>query len=207
MMANSEGKTFMAKKDPRIDAYIGKAAGFAKPILKHLRALVHAGCPDVEETMKWSFPHFDYNGIMCSMVAFKQHCAFGFWKGALIASTKPEAMGQFGRITSLNDLPKDRVIVGYVKEAARLNGEGVKLPPRPKRRKEALRIPAELKMALKKVSAAKTKFAEFSPSQQREYAEWITEAKTKETRAKRLATAVTWIKDGKPRNWKYMKSS
>lgn len=197
----------MAGKDPRVDAYIGKAADFAKPILKHLRALVHSACPDVEETMKWSFPHFDYNGIMCSMAAFKQHCAFGFWKGALIASTKPEAMGQFGRITSVKDLPKDSVIIGYVKEAARLNGEGVKLPPRPKRPKAPLRVPAELKMALKKIPAAQARFAGFSPSHQREYAEWITGAKSKETRAKRLETAVTWIKDGKPRNWKYMRSS
>src|SRR5437867_12877524 len=98
----------MGKRDPRVDAYIDKSAPIAKPILKHLRKIVHAGCPDVEETIKWQFPHFDYKGILCGMAAFKNHCALGFWKGSLIfgnKKTEEEAMGQFGRITSLADLP------------------------------------------------------------------------------------------------------
>jgi uncharacterized protein YdeI (YjbR/CyaY-like superfamily) len=197
----------MPQTDARVDAYIEKSADFAKPILKHLRRLVHAACPDVQETMKWSHPHFDHKGVMCGMSAFKAHCAFGFWKGALIAPTTPDAMGQFGRITGLADLPADKVLIGYVRKAAQLNEEGVKPAPRPKRAAAPLRVPSDLKLALKAVPAAAEKFAGFSPSHQREYAEWITEAKSKETRDKRLATAVTWIKEGKPRHWKYMRTS
>src|SRR6266550_8098490 len=133
----------MGKKDPRIDAYIGRSADFAKPILNHIRKLVHAAFPDSEETIKWNFPHFMHQGILCSVAAFKAHCAFGFWKGRLIvgkkkgiASAEDEAMGQFGRITSLADLPSDETMIGYVREAVRLNEAGIKEPARsrPKKR-------------------------------------------------------------------------
>ena len=131
----------MLKKDKRIDAYITKSAPFAKPILKHFRALVHRACPEVEETIKWNFPHFDYKGsMMCSMAAFKQHCAIGFWKASLLTDAKKlieranseEAMGHFGRITSLKDLPKDAVLTKYIKEAMKLNREGIKPPSKTK---------------------------------------------------------------------------
>ena len=122
----------MPKKDPRIDAYIAKAPEFARPILKHLRAIVREGCPDVEETMKWSVPHFDYKGPLAGMAAFKAHCAFGFWKGSLVVPGSGEAMGQFGRITKVGDLPKDKVLLGYVKKAVKLNDEGIKVKREPK---------------------------------------------------------------------------
>src|SRR5689334_22909319 len=131
----------MGKKDPRIDAYIAKAADFAKPILKHYRELVHKACPDVEEVIKWGFPHFDYKGgPMSSMASFKQHCAIGFWKAALMTESKKlvekakteEAMGHMGRITSLKDLPKDSVLRAYIKDAMRLNDAGIKLVAKPK---------------------------------------------------------------------------
>src|SRR5882762_1256489 len=129
----------MPTKDPRLDDYIAKSADFAKPILNHLRKLVHAACPEVEETMKWSFPHFDYKGMMCSMASFKQHCAMGFWKWQLMAASKgsksDEAAGSFGRITSLADLPSDKVLRGIVKEAMKLNDAGAKAPksaPKPR---------------------------------------------------------------------------
>src|SRR5205085_5821992 len=122
----------MGKKAKVIDAYIAKSADFAKPVLNHIRKLVHEACPDVEEKMKWSFPHFDYKGeMMCSMAAFKQHCAFGFWKAALMKDPKlvenaktEEAMGHMGRITSLKDLPPDKKLTGYIKEAMKLNELG-----------------------------------------------------------------------------------
>jgi hypothetical protein len=123
-------------RDPRVDAYIAKSADFAKPILVHLRGVVHAACPDVEETMKWSFPRFDYKGILCSMTAFKEHCAFGFWKGSLIVeqggSGVEKAMGQFWRITRVAILPSRKVFSGYIKQAMKLNDDGVKLPTRSK---------------------------------------------------------------------------
>src|SRR5437899_3345697 len=119
----------MGKRDRHIDAYIEKSADFAKPILEYIRDVVHAAVPDVEETMKWSFPHFDYKGMMCSMAAFKEHCAFGFWKAPLVLgdAAKREAMGHFGRLTTVKDLPPKREFIALVKKAAQLNEQGVKL--------------------------------------------------------------------------------
>jgi uncharacterized protein YdeI (YjbR/CyaY-like superfamily) len=196
----------MGKKEPRIDAYIAKSPEFARPILKHLREIVHKGCPDVEETVKWSSPHFDYaGGPLAGMAAFKEHCAFGFWKGSLIVPGSSEAMGQFGRITSLSDLPSDKLLLGYVRKAAELNEKGVKVPRPVKRDRKEIPMPADLAAALMKDARARATFGAFSPSHKREYLEWITEAKGEDTRKKRLNTAVEWMSEGKPRNWKYMK--
>ncbi len=200
----------MPKKDHRVEAYIATSADFAKPILQHLRQLVHTGCPEVEETIKWQFPTFMHKGMLCIMAAFKQHCTFGFWKRALIMDQSPanekkaeEAMGQLGRITCLSDLPSDKILMGYVKHAVRLNEQGVKVPraPRP-RGKVVLTIPSALTAAVKKNKKALETFENFSPSHQREYIEWLTEAKREETLAKRLATTIVWLAKGKPRNWK-----
>jgi uncharacterized protein YdeI (YjbR/CyaY-like superfamily) len=198
----------MGTKDPRVDAYIEKAGDFAKPILKRLRKLVHDGCPRVEETIKWGVPHFMYKGMLASMAAFKEHCAFGFWKGTLITSLSgaksEDAAGQYGRLTSLADLPPEKAILKQVKEAARLSEEGVKAPAQRKaEKKPPLRVPRDLKDALTEDAAARATFEGFSPSHKREYIEWITEAKTDATRQKRLATALQWLAEGKSRNWKY----
>ena len=175
----------MAKNDPRIDAYIAKSADFAKPILKHLREIVHEGCPDVEETLKWSMPHFDYHGgPLAGMAAFKEHCAFGFWKGSLIVPGSKEAMGQFGRLTSIGDLPPDKELVGYVRKAADLNERGIKKAPARSRAKQKLTVPVELKAALAKNAKARVNFEKFPPSHKREYCEWISGAKGADTRAR-----------------------
>ena len=202
----------MPEPDSRVDAYIGSAAEFARPILAHLRRLVHRGCPSVKETLKWGMPHFEHHGILCGLAAFKQHCTFGFWKGKLLfgkrspGATSTEAMGHFGRITSLKDLPDAQTIVGYVKAAARLNEEGVKkpAPPRTKERKQLV-IPVALSSALRKNKKARATFEKFSYSHRREYVEWFTEAKRDDTRQKRLAQTIAWLAEGKPRHWKYAK--
>lgn len=198
----------MGTKDPRIDEYIAKSAPFAKPILKHLRKVVHAGCPGVQETVKWSMPHFDYKGIMCGMGAFNEHCAFGFWKSELILPQKAgdkKGMGSFGCIKSLDDLPSDKTLISYVKKAAALNDAGVQAPWRRARKKRAaLPMPDDFSAALKKNAKARKNFESFSPSQRREYIEWITEAKRSETRKQRLATSLEWLAEGKSRNWKYL---
>jgi uncharacterized protein YdeI (YjbR/CyaY-like superfamily) len=204
----------MGKKDPRIDAYIGKARGFARPILNHLRNMIHASCPDVGETWKWSFPHFMYRGaILCSMAAFKEHCAFGFWKASLLQDTDNvleikdrEAMGHLGKIQSLKDLPKDAVLKKYIKAAMKLNETGAKLPPRTKvteRERLELAIPDYFARELKKNKAAGEVFNAFSYSNKRDYIEWLEEAKTEATRDKRMAQAIEWIAEGKSRHWKY----
>jgi uncharacterized protein YdeI (YjbR/CyaY-like superfamily) len=200
----------MGSRDARVDAYIANAAAFAQPILRHLREIVHAACPDVEETIKWSFPHFTYHGILCSMASFKEHCAFGFWNGSLIVGAAGEptepAMGQFGRITSLKDLPSKKTITGYIKQAMKLNEAGIKPPARSKPvRKKNLPVPEELTQALQGNRKARATYEGFSPSRRQEYVEWITEAKGEDTRKKRLDTAIAWMAEGKPRFWKYMK--
>ncbi|MGE5109122.1 MAG: YdeI/OmpD-associated family protein [Sphingobacteriales bacterium] len=201
----------MATKDKRIDAYIAKSADFAKPILNHLRKLVHTSCPDVEETMKWSFPHFDYKGeMMCSMAAFKQHCVFGFWKASLmkdpslLENAKAEtAMGHMGRITLIKDLPSDKKMMAYIKEAMKLNEEGKKVVKAKPSVKKDVVVPDYFTAAVKKNKKASATFEAFSPSSKREYVEWVDEAKTDETRNKRLNQSIEWMAEGKKRNWKY----
>ena len=196
----------MGTRDNRIDAYIAKSADFAKPILTHLREIVHEACPPVEETMKWSAPHFMYQGMLCSMASFKEHCAFGFWKGALVVESggkSDEAAGHFGRITKLSDLPPRKVIVGYIKKAMTLNESGAAVPRKPKRASKPLETPDYLIAALKRNRKALATFEGFTPSHRREYVEWITGAKTEDTRQRRLEQALEWMAEGKPRHWKY----
>jgi hypothetical protein len=200
----------MAVRDPRIDAYIGRAAPFAQPVLRHVRKLIHQGCPEVEETMKWSMPHFDYHGIMLGMAAFKEHCSIGFWKGELIMGKRAGSdggMGHFGRVASLKDLPSDRQFIEYVRRAAELNRQGVKKPAdlKPKSARRELTIPEYFRAALRKNKKAAATFDGFSYTNKKEYLDWIIEAKREETRSKRLQTALAWMAQGKPRNWKYLK--
>jgi uncharacterized protein YdeI (YjbR/CyaY-like superfamily) len=198
----------MPAKHPRIDAYIAKSPDFARPILNHIRRLVHAACPDAQETIKWQMPHFEHKGVICGMAAFKQHCALIFWKRALIfgkSSAQDGALGQFGRLTSLADLPAEKVLAGYIKKAVELNEAGIKNPLRAKSRASTkVVVPDYFLAALKKNKKALATFEKFSPSHRREYVEWIVDAKREETRAKRLKTAVEWLAKGKPRNWKYL---
>jgi uncharacterized protein YdeI (YjbR/CyaY-like superfamily) len=203
----------MPSKDPRIDAYINAAEDFAKPVLKHLRKLVHQACPEVEETMKWQFPHFVYKGILCSMASFKNHCVLAFWKASLMKDpkkilqvTEKTAMGSLGKLTSLKDLPPDNVLLDYLREAVKMNEEGLKVPARskPAAATKALPIPAAFLAALDKNKKAKAAFEKLSPSHRKEYIQWISEAKTEVTRDKRITTAIEWISEGKSRNWKYM---
>ncbi len=204
----------MIKKEKKIDAYIAKSADFAKPILLHIRQLVNKTCPDVEEKMKWSFPHFDYKGeMMCSMAAFKQHAVFGFWKAALmkdpvlVENAKSEvAMGHLGKLTSLKDLPSDKKMTAWIKEAMMLTDKRIKLPSKAKTTvKKELVVPDYFIKALSKNKKAKQVFENFAYSHKKEYLEWITEAKTEETRNKRMATALEWMTEGKGKNWKYQK--
>lgn len=197
-----------------IDTYIAQSADFAKPILEHLRELIHTTCPDVEEKMKWSMPFFDYKGeMMCHMASFKQHCAFGFWKGSIMkdpilreTAQSETAMGHLGKITSLKDLPPDKKIIAWIKEAMTLNDNGIKLPPKvkPAETKE-ITAPDDLIKAIAKNKTAKKCWDTFSPGKKKEYILWITEAKTDATRHSRMTTAVEWIAEGKARNWKYQK--
>jgi hypothetical protein len=194
-------------KNPAVDAYIAKSADFARPILKRLRALMHKACPKVDETLKWGVPHFEYQGVIAGMAAFKQHAAFGFWKRRLMKDpagffSKGES-GMGGRkIRSMDELPSDTALLGYIREAVALNEQGVKVP-RPTRKKPPPRTPPYLAAALKKNARARKTYENFSPSQKRDYVVWLTDAKQEATRERRLATAIEWMAEGKSRNWKY----
>jgi len=198
----------MPKKDPRVDAYIKKAQPFAQPILTHIRKVVHTAVPGVEETMKWSSPHFDYKGIFCGMAAFKEHVGFGFWKAGLMKDVLPgsglSAAGQFGKISSIKDLPSDKELTKIIKVAKKLNDDEVKAPPMRKGPRPALKAPSDLLAAIEKNKKAKATFERFPPGQRRDYIEWVIEAKQAATRENRIKTAIEWMAEGKPRNWKYM---
>ena len=193
-------------QDPRIDAYIERAAPFAQPILRHVRAAVHEACPHVEETIKWGMPTFVHaGGILCGMAAFKQHASFGYWKHALVVGEgEPrDGMGSYGKMTSVDDLPAKKTLLAHIRKAMKLNEDGVKSPARKAAPKPPPETPADLAAALKKNKPAQAAFDAFPPGCKREYIDWIVEAKREETRAKRLAQAVEWIAEGKRRNWKY----
>lgn len=202
--------------DPRVDAYIAKSQLFAQPILGHIRELVRKACPGAVETIKWGRPFFEYKGaILCNMSAFKEHCSLGFW-GEEISSVlrdekllQPGAMGSLGRITSADDLPSDKQLLGILRKATAFVDSGEYTSPIAARRQvvkapaPAPEAPPQFAAALKANRKASAAFAGFSPSCKREYIEWIAEARRDETRNKRIATAIEWISEGKQRNWKY----
>lgn len=208
-MAGKSGSQFL----PEVDAYINRAQPFAQPILEHLRELVHKAVPEVEEAIKWSMPFFVYRGLMlANMAAFKQHCAFGIWGKEIGERLRAdghysrEAMGTLGRITSLKDLPRDKELLAYIKAAAVLVAEGTRTKNysrAPKAAKPEVEVPAALTAALKKNKTALATFEAFPPGCRREYVDWVNEARREETRDKRIEQAVSWMAEGKRRNWKY----
>ncbi len=203
----------MPEMDQRVDAYIEKAAPFAKPILLRLRKLIFQACPEAEETIKWSFPNYEIHGAMlCSMAAFKEHCSFGFWKASLLKDpdrvlhlAERNAMGHLERLGSLKDLPAERILTAYLKEAALLNKNKIKTVKPKAAPKKELPIPKALEAQLKKNKKTWAVFEAFSPSNRREYIEWINNAKTELTRNKRIETTIEWVGEGKSLNWKYKK--
>src|SRR5215471_4984906 len=194
----------MVGKNPHVDAYIRKAQPFARPILTHLRKLVHQACPDAKENIRWGSPFFDHDGMMCFMAAFTEHAVFGFWKGKLLFGKEHKgAMGHFGRLTSVKDLPSDKRLIGYIKKAAELNERGLQRK-RPARGSQKVSVPADLKAALGKNAKAKKTFENFSYSHKKEYVDWIADAKREETRKARLKKTIQWLAAGRPQNWRYM---
>jgi uncharacterized protein YdeI (YjbR/CyaY-like superfamily) len=207
-------KTATGSRDARVDAYIGKARPFAQPVLIHIRELMHKAAPDLNETVKWGMPFFELNGVILgNMAAFKEHCGLGLWGPEMHAilgndgAKSNEAMGTFGKIASLKDLPAEKVLLGYFKQAAGFVTSGERTTSLVRKPKRAVKappeVPAELAAALKKNKLAAKVFEGFSPSCKREYVDWVAEAKRDETKQKRVAQAVEWMAEGKSRNWKY----
>lgn len=201
-------------QNEKIDAYIEKSQEFAQPILIHLRELIHKACPEVDEKIKWGFPIFDYKkSILCSLASFKEHCAFGFWfsdkmedPDKIFYTGTETAMGQFGRIKSLSNLPKDEILIRYIHQAMALIDAGVKLSKKESiPNSKDLIVPEILLQELNKNNKAMATFEHFSNSNKKEYIEWINEAKTDSTKQKRTETAIEWLSEGKIKNWKYVR--
>lgn len=205
----------MGSRLPRVDEYIIKSADFAIPILDYWREIVHAACPDVKETIKWSMPFFEYNNYnLCNMAAFKNHCRFHFWLASKMSdpdklfSEDQEATGmsQFGKITKVEDLPTEDQIIALIHDAMSLIDKGVKLTKDPaKKVVKELEIPDYFLEAIDDNPDAQENFKRFTLSQKKEYVDWIVEAKSITTRLKRMEQAVNWMEEGKVRNWKYLR--
>jgi uncharacterized protein YdeI (YjbR/CyaY-like superfamily) len=203
----------MKNTSPRVDAYIARSPAYARPILKKIRTLFHQASPQMQETIKWGFPHFEYKGIVGSMAAFKRYVTFGFWKGKLLNDPHGlfTVMGKTAmshtKFTTLAELPRDEVVLDYIREAIRLNEDDVKVAAPKKKRvaRPELEVPLFLAQALKVNKRALATFEAFSPSHRREYIEWLIEARKDETRARRLAITMELLTAGKPRNWQYLK--
>lgn len=204
--------------NPKVDAYIRKSRPYAQPVLIHIRKLVHAACPAVVETIKWSRPFFEHKGvILANMSAFKEHCSFGFWgqeMGAALDKAgilRDGAMGSLGRITCVDDLPAEKKMITLIRQAASAIESGKHVSPIAARNKVVkapkppLETPPQFTQALNQNKKARSAFEALSPSCQREYIEWISGAKREETRDQRISTAITWITEGKQRNWKYQR--
>ena len=203
----------MKNRSPEVDAYIEKSADHAQPILKKIRDLYHKACPEIEETIKWGFPHFEYDGLVGNVASFKEHVALGFWEGLALSDPENilEQLGKTGmasaKFPTAADVPTDAILSAYIEEALDLNVQGVK-PVRSaqkRARPKELKLPADFGTALKKSKKGLKTFEGFSLTNRKEYIEWVTEAKRDETRKRRIATSVEWLSEGKPRNWKYMK--
>ena len=192
--------------DPRVTAYINAAAPFAKPILTELRTRIHASIPEIEEDIKWGFPSFMYKGkIFFGMSAFKAHAGAGFWHPLMRPNDKsPEGIGEFGKITAVDQLPSRAAFAKLARQAKKLTDDGVTGPKRPKpdpNRK--VDVPKDLAALLAKNARARATFEGFPYSKKNDYVTWINGAKRDETRAKRLATTVKQLAEGKSLMWKY----
>lgn len=200
----------MATKDSRVDSYIAESAEFARPILRRLRKIIHQGCPTVTETIKWGCPFFDYHGLLCGFASFKAHCSLFFWRDIDVSrwlektNTAGAGMGQFGKITSMADLPKDPVLLACVRAAVEQRDAPTSPLKRARKPGKELPVPADLKKALAANAKAAATFKNFAPSHRREYLEWIADAKQPATREKRLQLTLEWLTEGKQRNWKYL---
>ncbi len=203
----------MAKLNSKVTEYIAKSADFAKPILNHLREIIHSTCPDVEEDIKWGTPHYGYKGDHLVMMAgFKNHCSFSLYKAEMMKDKAIQdslkAGKKFGfmdKVKSLDELPAKKILVAYIKEAMAINEQGIKKVITKSAKPKVVEMPDSFAKALKANVKANKVFTEKSDSFRKEYIVWIADAKTDETRQKRIEQSLEWIADGKGRFWQYAK--
>jgi hypothetical protein len=201
----------------QVTAYAAAMPAYAQPIFAHLRALIHTTCPDTDEAIKWSIPHFERDGdYLCIFAASPGHASFTFYKQQLMSDPRlrdnlnlPAIKRFMGRLTSLSDLPDDATLAAMLQEAADLNARGVRLPDRAPKTPPVIDMPSAVATAVATAlaanPAAQAVWDAKSAAWRKDYLVWITAAKTDPTRDARIAEALDWIADGKARFWKYQK--
>ncbi|MCB0792148.1 MAG: DUF1801 domain-containing protein [Flavobacteriales bacterium] len=196
----------------RINSHIAEQDEWKRRLMVRLRQLIHQVDPGIEETWRWNGPHFDRNGIMLGMSAHKTCVSIWFHKGALLKDPrrlfepleKDEAKGMRVYKLKESDAIDEKAFTELVKQAVKLNEDGVKLSEAKPARK-TLVVPPELESVLKKDQHAMTNWEGFSYSKKKDYIEWVTDAKREETRKRRIAQAFQLIRDGLALNERYEK--
>lgn len=178
-------------------------------ILIVLRELIKT--TELEETIKWGAPVYTLNGKnVIGIASFKSYVGLWFFHGALLKDSAnvlinaqkevTKALRQW-RFTTVEEI-NDKLILNYLHEAIENQKQNKEIKPN---RNKSLVIPDELLKAFKKDQKLEADFMCFTKGKQREFADYISDAKRVETRSARLQKIIPLIQQNIGLNDKYRK--